>query len=190
MARRQRTSITGKDNFAIEGADSIAAMLGDIEREVRRTIAIDALDKAADPIFADMKNTSSFSDKSGGLRGSMEKIRRKSSIALRAGGQGVINAGWVEFGHGGPRGLKGRGRTTVGGKFGKHKVAAGTLVPRTKKALVIAPGVVRASAKPGIARPRPFIRPAFDNNSERAFRIMAEEMARGIQRVIKRTLAA
>ena len=186
MARRQRTSISGKDNFAIEGADGIAAAMGDIAREVRKTIAMDALELAALPIFADVKQASSFSDKSGALRASIEMKRRKSSIAITAGSRTAFYATMVEFGHGGPRGLKGRGRTTVGGKFGKHKVAAGTLVPRTKKALVIAPGVVRASAAPGPARPRPFIRPAFDKNADKALRIMAHEMDRGIQRVLAR----
>jgi len=167
MARKPpRTSQTGRDDFRIDGADEIAATLGDIEREVRRTIAIDALDRAADPIFADMKATSSFSDRSGALRASMEKIRRKSSIALRAGSKKAFQAAWIEFGHGTPK--------------------KGSIRPRTKKALFIAPGVVRASAKPGIASPRPFMRPAFDKNADRALRIMAEEMARGIQRTIQR----
>ncbi len=166
MARRQRTSISGKDNFAIEGADGIAAAMGDIAREVRKTIAMDALELAALPIFADVKQASSFSDKSGALRASIEMKRRKSSIAITAGSRDAFYATWIEFGHDAP----------------KKK----TIKPRTKKALVVAPGVVRASAVPGPARPRPFIRPAFDKNADKAFRIMAQEMDRGIQRVISR----
>ena len=169
MARRQRTSISGKDSFAIEGADGIAAAMGDIAREVRKTIAMDALELAALPIFADVKAASSFSDRSGKLRASIEMKRRKSSIVIRAGSRDAFYATWIEFGHDAP----------------KKK----TIKPRSQKALFIAPGVVRASAKPGPASPRPFIRPAFDKNADKALRIMAEEMDRGIQRVMKRTLA-
>ena len=166
MARRPLTSISGKDNFAIEGADVIAAAMGDIAREVRKTIAIDALDRAADPIFADMKATGAFIDRSGKLRDSMVRKKRKASIALTAGSRDAFYATWIEFGHDAP----------------KKK----TIKPRTKKALQVAPGVVRASAAPGPAGKRPFIRPAFDKNSEKAFRIMAQEMDRGIQRVLAR----
>ncbi len=167
MARRKQplTSISGKDNFAIEGADGIAAAMGDIAREVRKTIAMDALELAALPIFADVKAASSFSDKSGALRASIEMKRRKSSIAITAGSRQAFYATWIEFGHDAPK---------------------KNIKPRTKKALVIAPGVVRASAAPGPARPRPFIRPAFDKNADKALRIMAQEMDRGIQRVLAR----
>lgn len=156
---KTRYPISSRDKFELKGHDDLVRTLAGLERSLRKEAMVDALEAGAQPIFLDVKTTTAFIDRSGKLRDSIEIKRRKASVAIRSGGPAAPHAILIEYGHGTTR--KGRREHARGGAKQKRGARRGTGAP-----------------------PHPFMRPAVDRNADRAMKIILDQLAKSVTRIV------
>lgn len=173
----------GQVKIQVKGLKRLLHNLKELPKRVARKVLRDALFKATDPVYKDMRAGAKTGQDTGALYksiGRRAKTYAKSGSAvvvvgprtkqkkIRKGGKvvGVKLAGWA-------RGLK--GLPAVPTKYA-HLVEFGTARHAQPRLGIIHPG----------SRPRAFVRPAWDKNKKRMEAIAKKLLWDGIQREAKK----
>lgn len=171
------------ENFRITGHRDLERRLAKLDRKMQTRLMRNALGKPARAIVKDARalvpTDTVLLKKSLGSR-IVVRAQKKQAFAVmgpRKGFEKTKAAQKLQSKH---SGAKAKRRAT----YYAHLVEFGTK-PHKQRFIPLAGGVIRLAGDlhPG-ARPRPFLRPAFDKNKQRATPMIAAELRKGIESAI------
>lgn len=182
----------------VEGAEGLIPLLKDFEQNVRERIARKALDAAAKPIVAAAK--AKVPRRFGALKASLGVVHRKYSPVVVA----IIGAkrGFMASSRGKKLASKGKYAEPA---FYAHLVEFGTkphalgegsirvrrstrTVNGRRQVIELGPGPQHGRMHPG-ARPKPFLRPAWDANKQNCLGIMRDTIKAEVDKELGKVLA-
>lgn len=171
------------NEFNVQGLKELHAMLQELPVRIERNIMRGAI-RAGANVFRDAARQAAPVD-DGDLKRSIKTSSpnvKKGNVVVNVGTD-VFYARMVEFGT--ATYYTGNGKT-VGGPYKIPKrLKSGNIGKRTKKALKFGNVIVNSVTHPGI-KPKPFMRPAFDNSSSAAVAKFAEYVAARLDKEVRK----